>query len=109
MQAGKLRHRITVQRPSTKQDAFGQTSKSDWQDVLSAYARVEAVSGEQTYAVGTGFTSKVSHKVTIRYSDAAITSAMRVLFGQRTFAVQYVENPEETREMLCLYCLEQEK
>lgn len=106
LSAGSLQRRITIQAQTTTQDSYG-AEQQTWNDVLSCWASIKAASSREVYAAA-GFVSQLSHIVTIRYTTTAITSAMRVLYGTRTFLVQAVVDPDESRVMLNLYCLERD-
>ena len=108
MRAGNLKRRITVQAPSTSKDSFGQPVDT-WTDVLSTWAEVATVTGKEIYALGSGFTAQVTHRITLRYPSVAITAGMRVNFRGRLFTVQVPSDPTEDRRELDLMCLELSK
>lgn len=104
--AGTLNRRVTIQSQLTTQDSYGQEQQT-WTDVLTCWASIHAATSREVYAAA-GFVSQLSHVVTVRYTFTPITSAMRVLYGTRTFQVQAVVDPDESRVMLNLYCLERD-
>jgi SPP1 family predicted phage head-tail adaptor len=109
MEAGELKRPITVEAPSTTQDAFGQPT-STWTRVVQTWASINTVTSKELYALGSGFTSQVTHRVTVRY-DLAVTinAGYRVCYMGRHFQVQAVSDPDEQRVQRNLLCLELSK
>ena len=106
LKSDDLRARITIQSPSPGQDGFG-AQVATWSDAYDVWAAIKAVTGKDIYALGSGFTSQVTHKIIIRYPGVMLTNGMRVLYGTRVFLVQTVTDPDERRWQLNLMCLEQ--
>ena len=109
MRAGNLRRRVTVQKQSATKDAFGQPVENDWQTVVTAWAQIAAITGREIFALGSGFTAQVTHRVTLRYPAQTITAGMRVSYKSRLFDVQVVSDPTEDKRELDLLCLEKSK
>jgi SPP1 family predicted phage head-tail adaptor len=73
-------------------------------------ASINAVTSKEVYALGAGFTSQVTHKVTVRFNPTlCIEAGYRILFRDRMFLVQAVSDPDESRARLSLMCLELSK
>ncbi len=104
--AGSLRYPITIAAPSTSQDSSG-NNVTTFSPLLTTRASIKAVTGKDIYALGAGFTSTVTHKVTIRFPIVAIAAGMQVQYGGRTFLVQVASDPDELRVQLDLMCEEQ--
>jgi SPP1 family predicted phage head-tail adaptor len=104
---GELLHSIAIQAPSTSPDTFGQSiTPTSWSTILTSWAAIYTAGGKET-SMASQIVSEVSHVVKIRWSAAVTVKAnQRVLFGSRTFTVQYVENVKERNRVLLLYCLE---
>lgn len=105
--AGKLRHRITIQKFNGELDSFGdplQTEEDNWVDVATTWAAIDPVSGREFYAASQS-QSEVTHKIRCRYRSG-LTPSMRILFGTREFRIISVINWEERRESLLLMCRE---
>lgn len=103
---GTLNRRITIKVPSTTQDGYGQEAQT-WTDVVTCWASIKAATSREVYAAA-GFVSQLSHIVTIRYTSAQITSAMRVSYDNRVLQVQAVVDPDESRVVLNIFCLERD-
>lgn len=106
MEAGSLRHRVTIQQKtegSPQQNAAGEPDVS-WTTYCTAYASINPVSGKEPF-LAQQHLAQVSHKVRIRYRSG-ITADMRVLFGSRVLDIKAVLNWGERNEELLLPCEE---
>lgn len=103
MNAGKLRHRVTVQRLVKQDDGYGGIIET-WQDVATLWAVVEPLRGWERFAAQQ-VQSALSHKVTLRYRPG-ITPQMRLLYGTRVLTVESVVDVGERHERLELLCSE---
>jgi head-tail adaptor len=70
LQAGKLRHRISIVKVNPTQDSTGGTDLSVDVVYASVYASIEAVGGSESMAAGQE-TSVVTHQIIIRFIGAA--------------------------------------
>jgi SPP1 family predicted phage head-tail adaptor len=113
MNAGTLNRRITIQQRSQAQDEFGQPTDS-WTDFVSTWAGIRAATSKEVYAAS-GFTSQVTHVITIRYRKEVVTgvsatetvnSSQRVVYQNRVFQIQAVTDPDEGKVWLNLLCIE---
>jgi SPP1 family predicted phage head-tail adaptor len=110
MLAGKLRHRIRIVAQPSTQDASGQLVDSGEPHLVSeCWASVRTATSKEIYALGAGFTSQVTHAVTIRYPAKRPAAGMTILFRDRKFLVQAVSDPDEIRRELDLMVLELNK
>ena len=102
MQAGTLRHRITIERPGQAQDAAGQTFNA-WFRVAEDYAEVETLSGREFFSAQR-MQSPATVRVRMRYRDS-IDTTMRVRYGVRVLDITAV-NPDPRSRELELMCVE---
>ena len=102
MNAGRMRHRITFQRPTEEKDRLS-GYKDDWFDVATVWAQVSPVSGREYLSQVRE--TMVSHKIYCRYR-AGITPGMRIKFGDRIFRIISVLNWDERNEGLTIMCEE---
>ncbi len=103
--SGRLNRRITIQQPSQTRDESGQLT-TDWSDLCTTWAGIHAITSKEVYAAS-GFTSQVSHVITIRYRPQfSVRSNMRVIYEQRRFLIQAVADPDEGKVQINLLCLE---
>jgi len=106
MEAGQLRHRITIQQltaGSPQQNAAGEPAVS-WSNYLAVYASVDPVTGKEPF-LSQEHTAVISHKIKVRYR-AGITEAMRVVYASRYFDIKAVINWGERNRELLLLCEE---
>jgi SPP1 family predicted phage head-tail adaptor len=104
MEAGKLRHRITIQSVPVTRSSTGATVVGTPEDFVEVWASVEPISGREWYdAARTN--SEVTHRVRMRYYPG-ITASMRVLFRSRVFDIRSVLNIDERNRELHLMCRE---
>lgn len=77
MQAGRLRHRITLQSSTESKDSFGGASKT-WAAVGTVWAAVEPLSGRE-YFDARQQEASVDTRITVRWRDG-VEPKMRVLW-----------------------------
>jgi SPP1 family predicted phage head-tail adaptor len=105
MDVGSLRHRVTLQTPTSAADGDGGYTDT-WATLVTVWASVvPATARDLERAVAGTVQSSATHLVTIRYL-AGVTTKTRVLFGTRTLQVTGVQNPEERNISLVLVCQE---
>lgn len=102
MNVGKMRHRITFQRPTEEKDRLG-GYEDDWVDVATTWAQISPVSGKEYFSQMRETT--VSHRIYCRYRPG-ITPRLRIKFKDRTFSIISVINWEERNEGLTIMCEE---
>lgn len=105
---GDLRHKVTIQAPSTTRDAAGQPV-STWTDVLTTRAKIEGTTST-TYKelVKDGaIASQATDVFTLRWPGSSIDlkPGMRVVFGDNTYLVQAVDNILRRNRIVKLFCM----
>lgn len=109
MEAGLLRRPITISSPATTQDAFGQPLPT-FNTVCNTWASINTITSKEVYALGSGFTSQVTHRITVRYNpDVVIKAGYLITYMARQFQVQAVSDPDESQRQLNLMVLELSK
>lgn len=103
MQAGRLRHRITIQEPVTAHNGFNEAITT-WVTVATVWASVEPISGREFFAAE-HVQSEITHRVRVRYR-AGIAPTMRVVFDGRHLMIEAVINYGERGTDLQLMCRE---
>lgn len=104
---GKMRHRITFQRFTGKQDEFGdpiQADDSNWEDVVTVWAAIDPLKGREFYAAQQS-QSEITHNVYCRYR-AGLNSAMRIKYRTRKFSIESIIDHEERHQSLLIKCKE---
>ena len=108
MQAGRLRHSVTIQQRTATIDAVGDVSDS-WTTLITARAEIRPLSARELFAAQ-ATQSEVTHQVTVRYRSelaAPKTAATyRVLFGSRVFNIHGAMNIDERNREVRMMCSE---
>ena len=106
MKAGKLRHRVTIQKLDESQDGTGGIRKgsSDWSDFATRWAAIEPLQGRELF-IAQQVSAEVNIRLRLRYLKN-VTPRMRVLFDGREFDIKSVLNPGERNRELELLCKE---
>lgn len=106
MRIGRLRHRITLQRPGGSRDAVGERVTT-WTDVATVWADVVPTSTYERNIAAQAH-SFVTHRITLRYGSewSAIDGSWRVLFGERALPIEGVRNIDEVNKTIELVCTE---
>lgn len=103
MRAGKLRHRVTIQRlTETRDDAGGLVPT--WTDYAQVFASVEPLRGREFFA-GQEKQSRVDTRIRIRYL-ADVTPKMRVEYGAHVYEIVNIIDPEMRHQEMQLMCYE---
>jgi len=103
MNAGELRHRLTLQANRPVQDSFGAETET-WVTLATVWAGISALKGHEMFTAQQTV-AEVTHKVRMRYR-AGVEPAMRLLFGARKFDINWVNNIDERNVELELLCTE---
>lgn len=88
MQAGKLRHRITLQRAETAQDPLTGEITKQWRTVDNVWGEVVPLSARE-YLAARATQSEVSARMVIRYR-ADVDSTMRVIHRGEIYTIDGV-------------------
>ncbi|HEV7299253.1 MAG TPA: phage head closure protein [Tepidisphaeraceae bacterium] len=98
MNAGSLRHTLTLQRPVSVTDAYGETTATSWVDVMPIRAALKPTrSAENLRARLKGL--ETSFELTMRYS-AEVTSERRFLWeGKELYIDGIIDVDGRHREM----------
>ena len=104
MYAGKLRHRLVVERLSESQDANTGELGETWRAAGTYWALVEPLSGEELFE-SKAIQPQITHRVTLRYGND-VTTRDRLVWASRVFGILGVINTEERNRELVLACKE---
>jgi SPP1 family predicted phage head-tail adaptor len=103
MKIGRLRHRIVIEESLTSRDSFG-AEVSERVQFAVVWADLSPITGKE-YLGFKQINSETTTKITTRYL-AGVTTEMRVVFGDRTYEIDSIINPEEKNISLILMCRE---
>ncbi|HEJ6909085.1 TPA: phage head closure protein [Serratia marcescens] len=105
MQAGKLSHRITLQKPVKVQDTTSGEMIDTWQDVSNLWAEVSPLSARE-FVAAQAMQNAVTTRIKIRYRQD-ISAKHRILFRGNIFNIEGVlPDPDSGLEYLTLPCSE---
>lgn len=79
IEAGRLRHRVKIQRPVQTQDSNGDMI-TEWQAVATVWAAIEPLSARELIQ-SQAMQSQIVARVVIRYRDG-ITASMRLVHSR---------------------------
>lgn len=97
MNAGDLRHRITIQQPTVAQDSYGEPVPT-WSTFATVWAAAEPATGREYWA-NQQVTSELSVRFRIRHRTG-ITPSMRVSWDSRLFDIEnIIPDPTNRREI----------
>jgi SPP1 family predicted phage head-tail adaptor len=104
MQAGQLRHPVTIQELTTSLNDYGETVEA-WSDWENVFAEIKPQSSRE-FQRAKQLQADATHVLKIRYLPG-VTSGMRVKFGDRILNLMQppLDEAERNRELL-LICRE---
>lgn len=104
MQAGKLRHRLTLQirQSGSPQKTARGAPDEDWTDVATVNAAIEPLRGRE-FLEAQAVQSEVAVRIRIRYR-ADVTAGMRAVRGSTIYDIAAVLNMGERNVELHLMC-----
>ncbi|MBI6132322.1 phage head closure protein [Serratia marcescens] len=105
MQAGKLRHRITLQKPEKVQNPDNGEMEDAWLDLTTIWAEVVPLSSRE-FVAAQAMQNAVTTRITIRYRQD-IQPKYRILFRGKIFNIEGIlSDPKSGLEYLTLPCSE---
>lgn len=94
MDAGRLRHRVTIQSVTETRDTTTGAIATSWADVATVWAAVEPLSGREFLAAQAN-QAEVVARILIRYRDD-VTAKMRVVAGSKVYNIRAVLPDKES-------------
>lgn len=103
MQAGKLRHRCTIERPAEQQDPVSGEMIPGWEVVATAWMAIEPLS-VRGFIAANATQSEVTGQLVMRYRPGLqVDSTMRVRKGNAVYNIEGVlPDKDSGREYLTL-------
>ena len=102
--AGKLRHRVSIQAPTTVPDTFGDERPPDWNEHAEVWAGYADLTGRE-FLTKEQEAGELTGRFWLR-DRADLTTDMRVVHGLRVFDIQAIIRPEKPGGWLQLMVLE---
>lgn len=103
MRAGRLRHRVELQRLVEDRNELNEVVQT-WQTLDTVWARIEPLQGRE-FVEAQRNEARLSHRITIR-AYTGLTVRDQVKYGTRTFGIVSVGDVEEVGREMRLMCLE---
>ena len=106
MEAGKLRHRITLQRMDTDENDVGEEVVI-WETLATRWAQVETLSGRE-WLMAQQVAADVTTRVTMQWDSTtrALTVRDRIAHETRTLEINHIGDPDGTRGRIVALCKE---
>ncbi len=101
MNAGKLRHQVTIKKPIETQNSYGEPEVR-WQDIATVWAQVEPLRGREYFA-SKQMVAEVEVRITIRYRSD-VTAKMKIAKGTDEYLIETIINVMERNRELQLMC-----
>jgi len=105
MEAGKLRHEITIQQRNQTVNSIGE-SVASWATYALTYANVLNLSGAELIQAQQ-VNSFINSRVRVRF-DSGIRANMRILYKSRHYNIIFINDVDERDEEMILLCKRQE-
>lgn len=103
VEIGTLRHRVTLQQQTISRDGYGGEVVT-WSELFTAWAAVEPLQGRELLD-GKRLEAEVTSRIRMRYR-AGVKPGQRVTWGDHTYDIEAVIEPESRRRELVLMCRE---
>jgi SPP1 family predicted phage head-tail adaptor len=94
MRAGKLRHRITIQKPGLTQDPISGEMVPGWEEVRKVWADKRPSSARE-FKQSAATQSEITGEFQIRYRDG-IDASMRILHRGKVYNIEGVLPDDES-------------
>lgn len=105
MEAGRLRHKVSVQEKQATRDAFGE-ERIEWREVQPAWAAIEPLRGRE-FLEAANHGADITVKITLRvHGEIQLRPAMRVSWERRTFEIVSASEIETRGREWQLLCTE---
>lgn len=88
MQAGRLRHRVTIEYPLKIQNESGEVIVDTWRELATVWAAVEPIAGRE-YLTASEIRAGVTTRIRMRYRDD-ITPEMRATHDGVIYSIDAV-------------------
>lgn len=106
MEAGQLRHRLTIETPVTGADEYGQESIA-WHPKAEVWGCVKPLGGEERWRAQQ-VQARTSHEVLLRWASSWSPAPKdRLKLGDRVFEVLQILNLDERNRAWRLLCSEE--
>jgi len=98
IRAGRLRHRVRIERVVETTNAVGGVSRS-WRSIAVRWAGIEPISARE-FMKHDQVNSTVTHRIMLRGGGLEISAKDRIVFGRRVFGILSIINRDERDKVL---------
>ena len=105
MNAGKLRHRLEVQRKTESRDSRGGVIET-WTTTGTRWGAVEPLRMQERFEAQQ-LDARLSHRITLRHASDLSTQDRLVMENTRIFHIHSVRHPRERTIATEVLCMEQ--
>lgn len=102
--AGKYRSRVVIEQPTRSLNDIGEPIASDWTEYITRFGAIEPSAGRE-FVAAMQVVPELRGIIRLR-SDSltrAITPAMRLTYGDRTFDIEAVYDETESRREVVIW------
>jgi len=100
---GRLRHRVTIEERSVTRDEFGGEVVT-WSTFATCWAEISPFQGRE-FLEGRRLETELDTWIRIRYRSGVLPG-MRVVWGDRTYGIEFVLHHDTGQRELRLMCRE---
>lgn len=108
MTAGKLNRRVTIQKPDSVLDDYGQPSIG-WANIATIWANIKPVGGREKMRA-MAMEATLTHTVMVRYRSDLLpeidADAWRIVYGQKILEISSALDFEDRRKYIVFDCIE---
>jgi SPP1 family predicted phage head-tail adaptor len=102
LRAGKLRHRLTLQRKTETRTSTGDVVNA-WVTDSTVWGAIEPIIGNREYLAASQTQNEIMVMIMIRY-HATIEPSWRVVNDGKAYSIQGIQNEYERNRMMVLMC-----
>ncbi|SUO95258.1 phage head closure protein [Suttonella ornithocola] len=88
METGKLRHRVSIERPIKRQDPLTGVMTDDWAEITTVWAQIAPLSVREFISAAAG-QSEITARILMRYRDD-IDATCRIVYRGKHYNIHGV-------------------
>lgn len=104
IRAGRLRHRVRIERVVETTNAVGGVTRT-WRSIAARWAGIEPLTARE-FMTHDQTNSTVSHRIMLRGGGLTISPKDRIVFGRRVFGIVSLMNRDERDKVLEIMAIE---
>lgn len=96
--AGKLRHRVTIEKPAKTRNSRGRQT-DEWERVAGASAKITTLSGTDAETARQYYGTATATIVLRVRRKFKLETAHRIRFGKRVFEIGFIDNVDQVNSI----------